>query len=138
AVAEMESIARRLQQQYPNSNKYWSATLIPLHKFMIGDFTEQYTLMLLGAVGFLLLIACANVANLQFARATGRMREVAVRTALGAGRARIIAQLVTESVLLSIAGAALGLGVAQVGVSLMRNGMPPEIQRYLLGWHARH
>jgi putative ABC transport system permease protein len=134
AVAEMESIALRLQQQYPNSNKYWSATLIPLHKFIIGDFTEQYTLMLLGAVGFLLLIACANVANLQFARATGRMREVAVRTALGASRWRIVRSLLTESVVISVLGAALGLAIAFWGVDMIRSGMPADVMRFIPGW----
>src|SRR5260370_3814580 len=109
AAAEVESIARRLQQQYPNSNKYWSATLIPLHKFMIGDFTEQYTLMLLGAVGFLLLIACANVANLQFAPATGRMREIAVRTRLGASRLRIVRSLLTDGIVISLPAPPLAL-----------------------------
>src|SRR5437764_14344860 len=126
AVAEMESIARRLQQQYPNSNKYWSATLIPLHKFMIGDFTEQYTLMLLGAVGFLLLIACANVANLQFARATGRMREVAVRTALGASRWRIVRSLLTESIVISVFWAALGLVIYLDVVDMLCSWMNAE------------
>jgi putative ABC transport system permease protein len=134
AVVEMESIARRLQQQYPNTNQYWSATLIPLHKFMIGDFTEQYTLMLLGAVGFLLLIACANVANLQFARATGRMREVAVRTALGASRWRIVRALLTESVLISVLGAAAGLVIAFWGVAMIRAGMPADVVRFIPGW----
>src|SRR5207248_6459491 len=132
---EMEAVARRLQEQYPDSNKNSSVTLIPLHKFMIGDLTEQYTLMLLGAVGFLLVIACANVANLQFARATGRMREVAVRTALGASRTRIVTQLLTESVLLSIAAAGLGLLIARWGLRMMQSGMPPEIRRYILGWN---
>jgi putative ABC transport system permease protein len=134
AVAEMEGIARRLQQQYPNSNKFWSATLIPLHKFMIGDLTEQYTLMLLGAVGFLLLIACANVANLQFARATGRTREVAVRTALGASRWRIVRSLLTESVLISVLGATLGLVIAFWGVDVIRAGMPTDVVRFIPGW----
>ena len=134
AVAEMESIAGRLQQQYPNSNKFWSATLIPLHKFMIGDLTEQYTLMLLGAVGFLLLIACANVANLQFARATGRLREVAVRTALGASRWRIVRSLLTESILISVLGAALGLLIAFWGVDVIRAGMPVDVVRFIPGW----
>jgi putative ABC transport system permease protein len=136
ARAEMEGIARRLQQQYPNSNKNWSATTIPLHKFMIGDLTEQYTLMLLGAVGFLLLIACANVANLQFARATGRMREVAVRTALGASRWRIVRYLLTESVMISVCGAVLGLVIAFWGVDVIRASMPADVERFIPGWKS--
>src|SRR5260370_1482644 len=136
ARVEMESIARRLEQQYPDTNRNWSATVIPLHKFMIGDLTEQYTLMLLGAAGFLLLIACANVANLQFARATGRMREVAVRTALGAGRWRVVRSLLTESVLISLFGAALGLLIAFWGVDLILAGMPVDVERFIPGWQA--
>jgi putative ABC transport system permease protein len=134
ARTEMERIALRLQQQYPNSNKNWGATLIPLHKFMIGEMAEQYTFILLGAVCFLLLIACANVANLQFARATGRMREVAVRTALGASRWSIIRYLLTESVLISLLGAILGLAIAFWGVDLIRGSMPPDVMRFILGW----
>jgi len=106
----------------------------PCHRFLVDAYTQQYLIMLLGSVIFVLLIACVNVANLQFARATGRMREVAVRTALGASRWRVIAQLVTESVLLSVAGAAFGLVIGTWGMGMIRGGMPPEIERYILGW----
>ena len=106
----------------------------PARRFLVDSDTQQYLIMLLGSVLFVLLIACVNVANLQFARATGRLREVAVRTALGASRWRVIAQLVTESVLLSVGGAVLGLLVAKWGMGVIRGGMPPEIERYILGW----
>jgi putative ABC transport system permease protein len=138
ATAEIDGIAARLAKSFPDTNKNRSFAVWPALRFLVDGETRQYLVMLLGSVLFVLLIACANVANLQFARATGRLREVAVRRALGASRSRIVAQLVTESVLLSIAGAALGLGVAQAGVTLMRNGMPPEIQRYILGWNDIH
>ena len=101
---------------------------------MVDSETQQYSIMLLCSVIFVLLIACVNVANLQFARATGRLREVAVRTALGASRWRVITQLVTESVLLSVAGALFGLLIARWGMGMIRGGMPPEIERYILGW----
>ncbi|HEY2013065.1 MAG TPA: ABC transporter permease, partial [Bryobacteraceae bacterium] len=132
--AELDSIAARLEKLYPDTNKkrrfmLWSAT-----QFLVDPETRQYLIVLMGSVMFVLLIACVNVANLQFARATGRLREVAVRTALGAGRGRVIAQLVTESVLLSLAGATLGLLLAKWGVNMIRTGMPAEIERYILGW----
>lgn len=138
AAAEIDGIAGRLAKSYPDTNKNRRFVVWPALRFLVDYETQHYLVMLLGSVMFVLLIACANVTNLQFARATGRLREVAVRRALGAGRARIVAQLVTESLLLSIAGAALGLGVAHAGVILMRTGMPPEIQRYILGWNDMH
>jgi len=101
---------------------------------MVDSETQQYSIMLLCSVIFVLLIACVNVANLQFARATGRLREVAVRTALGASRWRVITQLVTESILLSVFGAVFGLLIGIWGMGAIRGGMPPEIQRYILGW----
>jgi putative ABC transport system permease protein len=134
AAAELDAIGARLARQYPDTNKNRRFVALPVREFIIGPYTHQYALMLFGAVLFVLLIACANVANLQFARATGRTREVAVRTALGAGRGRLVAQLLTESVLLSLAGAALGLLVASWGLDLNRASMPPEVEKHILGW----
>jgi putative ABC transport system permease protein len=134
AAAEIDAIAARLARQYPDTNKNRRFVTLPVRQFLIGPYTGQYVLMLFGAVLFVLLIACANVANLQFARATGRTREVALRTALGAGRGRLVAQLLTESVLLSLVGAALGLLVASWGLDLNRAGMPPEVEKHVLGF----
>ncbi len=134
AGAEMDRIGARLQQSYPASNHKRRFAAWPAMRLMVGRETRQYLQMLLGAVLFVLLIACANVANLQFARATGRLREVAIRTAMGAARWRVVAQLVTESVLLSLAGAALGLLVARWGVNVIKGGMPADVERYILGW----
>ena len=138
AAADIGSIAARLRKTYPDTDKNRRFVVGPAIKFMIDHETQQYLVMLLGSVSFVLLIACANVANLQFARATGRLREVALRRALGAGRFTVMAQLVTESVLLSLVGAAFGLLVAQWGVITMRTAMPAEIQRYILGWKDMH
>jgi putative ABC transport system permease protein len=134
AAAEIDAIAALLARQYPDTNKNRRFVTLPARQFLIGPYTGQYVLMLFGAVLFVLLIACANVANLQFARATGRTREVALRTALGAGRGRLVAQLLTESVLLSLVGAALGLLVASWGLDLNRAGMPPEVEKHVLGF----
>ena len=135
AAAEISGIAAGLETQYPDTNKNRRFLVWPAMKFLVDSETQQYLVMMLGSVAFVLLIACANVANLQFARATGRLRELAVRRALGAGRWRIIAQLVTENILLSIAGAAVGLLVANWGLNMIRLGMPAEVERYILGWH---
>jgi putative ABC transport system permease protein len=134
ASGELDGIAAQLEKSYPDSNKGRRFVVWPAHRFMVDYETQQYSMMLLGSVLFVLLIACANVANLQFARATGRLREVALRTALGASRWRVIAQLITESMLLSLAGAAFGMLVAWWGINMTKGGMPPEIQRYILGW----
>jgi putative ABC transport system permease protein len=138
ATADIGGITARLQNEYPDTNKNRRFMVGPAIKFIIDQETRRYLIMLLGSVAFVLLIACANVANLQFARATGRLREVALRRALGAGRFTVIAQLLTENVLLSLLGAAFGLLVAQWGVVTMRTAMPPEVQRYILGWKDMH
>jgi putative ABC transport system permease protein len=135
ASSELDSIGARLAASYPDTNKSRRFMLWPAYRFLVDYETTQYLLMLLGSVAFVLLIACVNVANLQFARATGRLREVAVRTALGAGRWRVVSQLVTESVMLSVTGALLGLLLANWGVRLIHQGMPPEVGRYIVGWN---
>ncbi len=134
AASEIDRISASLETSYPDTNKGRRYMVWPARRFIVDSYTQQYLIMLLGSVAFVLLIACANVANLQFARATGRLREVAVRTALGASRWRVIAQLVTESILLSVVGAVFGLLIGIWGMGLIRNGMPPEIERYILGW----
>src|SRR5215813_165466 len=108
AHADMQEIARRLASEYPKSNARKSASVEPLQNNFIPDTTIKNLWLLLGAVGFLLLIACVNVANLLLARGTARQREVAIRAALGASRAQLFRQFLTESFLLATAGGVLG------------------------------
>ena len=108
AQAEMDTISRRLEQQYPVDDKGWGAVVIPLHADMVSD-VRPALLVLLGAVGFILLIACVNVTNLSLARIFSRHKEIAIRTAMGASSTRIMRQILVESVLLALIGGALGL-----------------------------
>ncbi len=117
ARSQLEVIARRLEQTYPEANAGWGATLVSLQDDIVGDIGSTLV-MLLAAVGLVLLIACANVGNLLFTRALGRRKEVAIRAALGAGRRRVLQQLLVESVVLGVAGGAAGLLLAQGGLLL--------------------
>ncbi|HXJ88251.1 MAG TPA: ABC transporter permease [Candidatus Binatia bacterium] len=118
AQAEMNTISQRLEQLYPADDKGWGALVIPLHDDLVRD-VRPALLVLLGAVAFVLLIACANVANLALAKAFGRQKEIAIRTALGASAWRVLRQVLTESVLLAILGGVLGLILAPFGQHLI-------------------
>ena len=115
AAVEMTTIARRLEAQYPTSNASKLVEVVPLQDMIVGS-TRSTLLTLLGAVGLVLLIACANVANLLLARATSREREMVVRAAVGAGRGRLIRQLLTESAVIGVASALLGAWIARLGM----------------------
>jgi len=134
AAAEMKTVAQQIADLHPQSNRDWSVQVIPLRDYAIFHGSAPFMFLLMGAVGFVLLIACANVANLLFARATGRGREIAVRAAVGASRWRIVRQLLSESLVLGLLGAGAGLLLAEWAIYLIQANMPPDLVRFVAGW----
>jgi predicted permease len=128
ARADMDEVTRNLAVDFPDANKGVGANVVPLKARIVGD-VRPVLLVLLGAVGFVLLIACVNVASLMLARSAGRRREFAVRTALGASRGRVIRQLLTESLLLGVSAGALGLFLAMWGTRAALKFLPAALPR---------
>jgi len=138
AVAELATIATQLEAEYPDTNVAMGNGAMPLHNWIVGDTSAPLNMLFL-AVGFVLLIACANVASMQLARATDRRAEMALRGALGARRGRLIRQALIESLVLSVAGAAAGLGLALVGVRAVVALLPadfPRVEGVGLDWRV--
>jgi predicted permease len=129
ARAELGGVASRLEAQYPDSNRGWTVRIESVRDWLVDPTVRQGLLVLAGAVGFVLLIACANLASLQIARGSARQRELAVRAALGAGRGRLTRQLLTESVLVALLGGAAGLALAYWGVEALKRLGPAGVPR---------
>lgn len=134
ATEELNAIAARLAQQYPATNEGWSAHVQTLRQAFLPEEVPLVLYLMMAGVTLVLFIACSNVANLLLARASGRRREFAVRTAIGAGRGRIVRQLITESVVLGLASVPLGVVLAQIGTRLVASGMPADQVPYYIQW----
>ena len=136
AAAEMQALAGRLERAYPDTNKGWGIRVMPMRNFVLPDPTRRLWYPLMGTMFLVLLVACVNVANLQLARITPRMHEMGIRSAMGASTARLVRQLLTESILLSSIGAALGLVIAVWASDMFHGILPAELNKYLT-WDTR-
>jgi predicted permease len=134
ARQDLDVIAGRLAEQYPETNEGWTSRLRTLRDAFLPDEVPLVLYLMMAGVTLVLFIACSNVANLLLARAAGRRREISVRTALGAGRGRIVRQLLTESVVLGLISVPLGVLLAAVGTRLMAAGIPPDQVPYYVSW----
>ncbi len=128
AQAELDAISARLAKAFPAENDGWAIRMVPLQQMIVGN-AKSSLLVLLGAVGLVLLIACANIANLLLTRATSRAREIAVRTTLGAGRTRIVRQLLSETAVLGLLGGLAGIVLAYFGIQALSSLLPPGLPR---------
>jgi putative ABC transport system permease protein len=134
AQAEMQTLAQHLAATYPATNKGWSVKVESLLDNINGDMTPLYYRLVMGGTLFVLLVVCANIANLQLARGVARRPEIAMRSALGARRWHIVRQLLTENILLAVIGAALGVGIAALYLRILLITMPANVARYIPGW----
>jgi putative ABC transport system permease protein len=134
AQEEMNAVAAGLAREYPTTNDRWAALVRPIKEDFIPDDVRLILLTMMGAVTLVLVIACANVANLMLARAAARRREMSIRASLGAGRLRIARQLLTEAMLLSLLAVPPGIAIAYVGNELIRRAIPPNNIPYLIQW----
>ncbi|MGA2831443.1 MAG: ABC transporter permease [Terracidiphilus sp.] len=134
AQAEMNTIADHLSHAYPATNQGWQVRIESLLAGINGEYTPLYFNLVQGATLFVLLVVCANIANLQFARGIARRPEIAMRTALGAGRGRLLRQLLTENILLGLIGGAGGLLVAVADMHINKISMPERVARFMAGW----
>jgi hypothetical protein len=134
ASSDLGGVVGRLASSYPNENEGWGAAIRPLAEWMIPDEVQLVILAMMGAVTLVLLIACSNVANLLLARASVPHREISIRAALGAGRLRIIRQLLTESVIIGLLSAPLGIAFAWATLALLDRGIPPDSIPYFIHW----
>jgi len=138
ARSEINTIEARIGEAYPASAQGWHVLLTPIRLFAIGDDAHDYTLLLLAASGFVLLIVCANVANLQFVRGASRAKEVAIRAALGGSRWRIVRQLLTESVMIAVCGGLFGALFAYWTIHAVLASMPADVSKTIAGWNSIH
>jgi putative ABC transport system permease protein len=136
AQADLGTLADRLAAAYPASNLGWSVRIRPLLETISGDMTPLFFRLVLVATLFVLLVVCANIANLQFVRGLARQTEIALRVALGAGRGRLLRQLLTENLLLGLLGLVAGLGLALLWLHVCVTSMPAEVARYVAGWSS--
>ena len=134
-AAQLATVEANLAAQYPDTNKNRRFRALGAQDFFLGHGRSQYLMLWFGSVLLVLLIACVNVANLQFAHALGRSREVAVRLALGAGRRRMMAQFLTESLLLAMLGAPVGMAIASFGIQAFLAGIPRNVARHMGAWN---